>query len=79
MAQHRTGQTAAAKGTLTRAVTITDQELAQTSTLVWNRKLTLELLQDEATALIGPVPKLPPAPPLPEPVPNPLQGRTDAG
>ncbi|MBL8820126.1 MAG: tetratricopeptide repeat protein [Planctomyces sp.] len=55
MAQHHAGQTEQGKQTLTRAVTLARQELSSHETLPWNRKLTLELLRDEAVAIIGPV------------------------
>lgn len=77
MAQHHTGQKDTAKATLTRAVTLAHRELSNHDTLAWNRKLTLELLRDEAVALIGPVdvppplgPNVPPAPPAPEALPT---------
>ena len=34
---------------------LAEQELSSHETLPWNRKLTLELLRDEAVAIIGPV------------------------
>jgi tetratricopeptide (TPR) repeat protein len=70
MAQQRTGQTAAAKASLTQAMALTEQEFSRPDTLAWNRKLTLELLRDEAVTLIGPIAFHPPAPALPEPAPQ---------
>lgn len=77
MAQHHAGQKDTAKATLTRAVTLANRELSNHDTLTWNRKLTLELLRDEAVALIGPVdvppplgPKVPPPPPPPAALPT---------
>lgn len=81
MAQYLSGQKETAKETLTRAVSLAHKELSDHDNLAWNRKLTLELLRDEAVALIGPVdvppplgPRIPPAPEpattLPEPNPG---------
>ena len=77
MAQHQAGDATTGKETLTQAVTLAHRELSNHDSLAWNRKLTLELLRDEAVALIGPVdvppplgPKVPPAPPAPEALPT---------
>jgi tetratricopeptide (TPR) repeat protein len=54
MAQHQLGKTDEARGTLQKAVELTKAELTdEKSPPLWNRRLTLELLQKEAQSLIG--------------------------
>ncbi len=57
MTQHRLGHAEEAKQWLDKAVTWTDKALADadqgTTDLPWNRRLTLKLLRDEATTLLG--------------------------
>jgi len=53
MAQHRAGNTHDAQATLAKAVELAQAELNASETPPpWNRKLTLELLQEEATSLV---------------------------
>jgi len=59
MAQHQLGESAAAENWMSKAVAQADQELSQES-IFWNRKLTLQLLRDEATMLIRGAGKQPP-------------------
>ena len=60
MAQHRLGHADEAKQWLDKAVAWTDKTFAEadqgTADLPWNRRLTLKLLRDEATALLGVTP-----------------------
>ena len=69
MTQHRLGHADEAKQWLDKAVAWTDKTFAEadqgTADLSWNRRLTLKLLRDEATALLGVTP------PTVEPVPEP--------
>ena len=69
MAQHRLGHADEPKQWLDKAVTWTDKTFAEadqgTVDLPWNRRLTLKLLRDEATALLGVTP--PDVKPVPEP------------
>ncbi|MHB8974089.1 MAG: hypothetical protein ACYC3X_26230 [Pirellulaceae bacterium] len=69
MTQQRLGHAEEAKPWLDKAVAWTDKILAEadqgTAGLSWNRRLTLKLLRDEATALLGAVP------PAVEPAPAP--------
>ena len=69
MAQHRLGHADEAKQWLDKAVAWTDKIFAEadqgTADLSWNRRLTLKLLRDEATTLLGVTP------PTVEPVPAP--------
>jgi tetratricopeptide (TPR) repeat protein len=69
MTRHRLGHAEEAKQWLDKAVTWTDKTLADadqgTTDLPWNRRLTLRLLRDEATTLLGVTP--PAAEPAPEP------------
>ena len=69
MTQQRLGHAEEAKQWLDKAVTWTDKTLAEadqgTADLPWNRRLTLKLLRDEATALLGVTP--PTVEPAPEP------------
>ena len=69
MTQHRLGHAEEAKQWLDKAVAWTDKTLAEadqgTADLPWNRRLTLKLLRDEATALLGVTP--PTVEPAPEP------------
>ena len=54
MAQHQVGNEQDARTTLTKAVELTKAELNdQQAPPAWNRKLTLELLQDEASRMVG--------------------------
>ena len=59
-AHHRLGHAEEAKQWLDKAVTWTDKTLAEadqgTADLPWNRRLTLKLLRDEATTLLGVTP-----------------------
>ena len=52
MAHHRLGHAVEAKKWFQRAVTQTEKQVQNESTL-WNRRLTLQLLRKEAAALIG--------------------------
>jgi hypothetical protein len=69
MAQHRLGHADEAKQWLDKAVAWTDKTFAEAdqgaAELLWNRRLTLKLLRDEATTLLGVTP------PAGEPVPGP--------
>ncbi len=69
MTQQRLGHAEEAKQWLDKAVAWTDKILAEadqgTADLSWNRRLTLKLLRDEATALLGAIP--PTVEPAPEP------------
>ena len=69
MTQHRLGHAEEAKQWLDKAVAWTDKIFAEadqgTADLSWNRRLTLKLLRDEATALLGVTP--PAVEPAPEP------------
>ena len=52
---HQLGKQDDARSSLKKAVELTTAELSDTKNPpVWNRKLTLELLQKEAESLIGP-------------------------
>jgi len=57
MAHHRLGHTAEAKKWFDQAVSYTDRALgdhaAGTTTLTWNRRLTLTLFRQEAAELLG--------------------------
>ena len=57
MAHHRLGHTAEAKQWLDKAVAWTDKTTTEAdqgkADLPWNRRLTLKLLRDEATTLLG--------------------------
>jgi len=65
MSQHKSGMAEIAKETLTRTVAPMQRELGSNRILPWNRRLTLELLRDEALSLIGPVEGLSPDPQSP--------------
>jgi tetratricopeptide (TPR) repeat protein len=75
MAQHRLRHADEAKQWLDKAIAWTDKTIAEadqgTTDLPWNRRLTLKLLRDEATTLLGVTP------PADEPVPEPAAKEED--